>query len=212
MCIICVSKKGIRQPNKNELKTMFSRNPDGAGYMVARNGKVEIHKGFMSFDEFMKNINGENFTNDDVVIYHFRISTQGGVNREMCHPFPLSDNLETMKALDVNCAVGIAHNGIIPMTCTRNKEYSDTALFIAQYLNIFIRNERDLHNDAVMDVLNECIRSKMAILDRHGYVALCGDFIEEKSGLLFSNTTYKAYTPQQYSFKNTKYLYGMCDY
>lgn len=202
MCIICVSKKGIRQPNGHELQNMFSRNPDGAGYMVSRNGKVEIHKGFMNFNEFMRNVNNENFTDDDVVIYHFRISTQGGVNREMCHPFPLTTKLSLTKQLDITCPVGIAHNGIISMTTSRNAEYSDTALFVAQYLPIFVRNKKDMRNPNVMTALYECIRSKMALLDGDGYVATCGDFITEKSGLLFSNSTYRDYEYKQFSLKN----------
>ena len=31
----------------------------------------------------------------------------------MTHPFPLSNQREVMKALDVRCGIGIAHNGII---------------------------------------------------------------------------------------------------
>ena len=38
MCIICVSKKGIQQPDRATLAQMFNANPDGAGYMTARNG------------------------------------------------------------------------------------------------------------------------------------------------------------------------------
>ena len=53
MCVICASPKGVRQPNRSEIKAMFLRNPDGAGYMVARDGKVTIHKGFMNLDEFL---------------------------------------------------------------------------------------------------------------------------------------------------------------
>ena len=47
MCIICVSKSGVRQPDENTIRTMFRHNPHGAGYMVARDGRVIIHKGFM---------------------------------------------------------------------------------------------------------------------------------------------------------------------
>ena len=42
MCIICVSKPGVRQPDENTIRTMFYRNPHGAGYMFARDGRVEI--------------------------------------------------------------------------------------------------------------------------------------------------------------------------
>ena len=42
MCIICVSPKRVRQPNVTTIRRMFQNNPDGAGYMVARDGKVII--------------------------------------------------------------------------------------------------------------------------------------------------------------------------
>ena len=35
MCIICVSKSGVRQPSDITLRAMFRRNPHGAGYMYA---------------------------------------------------------------------------------------------------------------------------------------------------------------------------------
>ena len=53
MCVICASPKGTRQPSLSEIKRMFYRNPHGAGYMAARDGKVIIHKGFMDFDSFL---------------------------------------------------------------------------------------------------------------------------------------------------------------
>ena len=102
MCVICASPKGVRQPNRSEIKAMFLRNPDGAGYMVARDGKVTIHKGFMNLDEFLNALKAEHFTAKDSVVYHFRISTQAGINPSMTHPFPLSNQREVMKALDVH--------------------------------------------------------------------------------------------------------------
>ena len=53
MCVICASPRGVRQPTRSEIKAMFMRNPDGAGYMAARGGIVTIHKGFMSLDELL---------------------------------------------------------------------------------------------------------------------------------------------------------------
>ena len=89
MCIICVSKSGVRQPSDITLRAMFRRNPHGAGYMYARDGKVTIHKGFMNIEDFLAAVHTERFTPQDSVVYHFRISTQAGVNAAMTHPFPL---------------------------------------------------------------------------------------------------------------------------
>ena len=42
MCVICVSNKGVAQPTNEQIIQMFNKNPDGAGYMYARNGLVYI--------------------------------------------------------------------------------------------------------------------------------------------------------------------------
>ena len=193
MCVICVSKAGVKQPAKDTLKAMFSANPDGAGYMVARNGSVEIHKGFMTFPEFWENVSLEHFTKADPVVYHCRISTQAGVNREMCHPFAFTSDIVKTKALDVICKLGIAHNGIIQLTSDRkDKEYSDTAHFVAEYLPHIIHNPKDLKDPIVLKIIEELILSKMALLDGSGYIATVGKWTEDASGLMFSNTTFRA--------------------
>ena len=187
MCIICVSKSGVQQPTDSTIRAMFRRNPHGAGYMYARNGKVTIHKGFMSIEDFLSAVHAERFTPQDSVVYHFRISTQAGVNAPMTHPFPLSNQREVMKALDVHCGVGIAHNGIIRLTSDPNeKEYSDTAIFIADYLSQIIGSPSDLHDPDVLETIRCLIGSKMAILDGSGYIATVGQFFNER-GLLYSN-------------------------
>ena len=187
MCVICASPKGTRQPSISEIKAMFMRNPDGAGYMVARDGTVSIHKGFMDLTEFLNAVKAEHFTAKDSVVYHFRISTQAGINPSMTHPFPLSNQREVMKALDVHCGCGIAHNGIIRLTSDPNeKEYSDTAIFIADYLSQIIARPSDLRDPEVLDVIRCLIGSKMAILDASGYIATVGEFFNDH-GLLFSN-------------------------
>lgn len=208
MCIIAVSKKGVRQPNTEELKTMFQRNPDGAGYMfLNKNGDVEIHKGFMTWEDFEQAMKVQKFTKDDVVIYHFRIATQGGINREMCHPFPLTDKLEQTTFLDCVGPCGVAHNGIIPITTDRrNKNYSDTALFIVRYLSQMITGPGTLTDRAVLDEVERLARSKFAILDKYGNIATIGDFIED-DGILYSNATYRKITYRNVNFFGREYCF-----
>lgn len=187
MCVICASPAGTRQPSVSEIRRMFRRNPDGAGYMFARDGRVSIHKGFMNITDFLAALKSEGFTAKDSVVYHFRISRQAGVNPAMTHPFPLSNQLEVMKALDVVCGCGVAHNGIIRLTSNPNeKEYSDTALFIAEYLSRYIQNPEDIKCPALLNAIGTLIQSKMAILDGSGYIATVGEFCNER-GLLYSN-------------------------
>ena len=190
MCIICVSPRKVRQPSLATIRTMFQRNPHGAGYMVARDGVVRISKGYMDVDSFIAAIRAERFTAKDAVVYHFRISTQAGVNPEMTHPFPLSNRLAHMKALDVDCECGVAHNGIIRLTSDPdNKEYSDTALFITKFLSRIVRRPEDLKDENVLALIHSLAGSKLAIMDASGYIATVGHFINER-GLLFSNDSY----------------------
>ena len=190
MCIICVSPRKVRQPSLATIRTMFQRNPHGAGYMVARDGAVHISKGYMNADSFIDAIRAERFTAKDAVVYHFRISTQAGVNPEMTHPFPLSNRLAHMKALDVDCECGVAHNGIIRLTSDPdNKEYSDTALFITKFLSRIVRRPEDLKDENVLALVHSLAGSKLAIMDASGYIATVGHFINER-GLLFSNDSY----------------------
>lgn len=191
MCIICVSKSGIQQPTDATIRTMFRRNPHGAGYMYARDGKVTIHKGFMNIDDFLAAVHAEHFTAEDSVVYHFRISTQAGVNPAMTHPFPLSNQPRMMRALDLTCRCGIAHNGIIRLTSDPdNKVYSDTAVFITDHLSQIIHRKADLRNSDTLEYIWELAQSKFAIMDGSGYVATIGHFINDR-GLLFSNDSYR---------------------
>ena len=191
MCIICVSPARTHQPSISQIKTMFLNNPHGAGYMFAREGRVHIHKGFMDIDSFLSAVKAEHFTAKDSVVYHFRISTQAGVNPEMTHPFPLSNRLPIMKALDVECPCGVAHNGIIRLTSdTSQREYSDTALFITRYMAQMVHGLDDLKDAQLLNRIERLAGSKLAIMDGSGYITTIGHFINER-GLLFSNDSYQ---------------------
>lgn len=194
MCIIAVSKKGIRQPSLDQLRTMFDNNPHGAGFMYARDGVVSIHKGFMDWNDFRRAVNTLHFGKDDPVVYHFRISTQAGIQPTMTHPFPLTARLEMCEKLDLRCNIGIAHNGIIRMTSdAKETRFSDTALFITEYMTKLIRNPEDITDPAVGDMIAGLTNSKWAIMNgATGDITTIGHF-EKCNGLLFSNTTYKPY-------------------
>lgn len=190
MCIICASPIGAKQPTEDTIRTMFARNPHGAGFMYTRNGKVHISKGYMDIEDFLFAVASMDFTERDAVVYHFRISTQAGVNPAMTHPFPLSNRRAHMKALDVICQCGVAHNGIIKLTSDPNQtEYSDTAIFITDYLAKMVRNPRDLHSREVMREVWNLAQSKFAIMDATGFIATVGHFIIE-DGIRYSNYSY----------------------
>ena len=193
MCIICVSEKGIKQPTMELIETMFATNPDGAGYMVAEDGRVRISKGYMTIKDLKNALNQEHFKKDDVVVYHFRISTQAGVQPAMTQPFPYTNNIKNTRALDCIADLGIAHNGIIrQLSNPDDKTYSDTAHFTAEFLPEFIGRPEDLTEEFLV-ALARVTNSRFAFLDGTGTVYYSGQFIEDYNGLKFSNTSYTGY-------------------
>lgn len=188
MCIICVSPKGAPQPDTETLITMYINNPDGAGYMVARNNKVEIHKAFTNLNEFINAVESENFTDEDAVVYHFRISTQAH-NPNMTHPFPITANNKYLKAWDLTAEMGVAHNGIIQLTSNGNTEYSDTALYIRNYISKYISKPQDITTNVLNRIEKEA-GGRLAFLDKYGNVYMTGSWTYEH-GIFYSNGSYR---------------------
>jgi len=190
MCVICVSKKGIQQPDLDILKTMFRHNPHGAGYMFARDGKVHIRKGFMKEQDFLKAVKAEKFTDDDTVVYHCRISTGAGIEPRFCHPYPLASDQEDMMALNCESNIGIAHNGVIHQPACEPNKYTDTQNFIANYLSWILDDEKAIHDKGNRKLISELtIGSRLAILDGNGVIALTGKWLEYED-LLYSNESF----------------------
>ena len=80
MCIIAIKDKGIKLPNEKTLETMFWNNSDGAGFMYAKDGKVVIRKGFMTFRAFKSALDGIDDVDNLPLVMHFRIATSGNVD------------------------------------------------------------------------------------------------------------------------------------
>lgn len=194
MCIICVKPADVKFPTYQTIQTMFFRNPDGAGYMYNDNGKVVIHKGFMTFDEFDTNIFLQKTMNDlekKTVIMHFRIGTHGGNTEGNTHPFPLSDSFKVMKKVDQTTKLGIVHNGIIRINPSRS-DVSDTMEFIKSGLHPMSQVEPDWYlNEKILRMIERYINgSRMAFLDGNGNWTTCGNWIEGDDGCLYSNRSY----------------------
>lgn len=196
MCIIVYKPQTQPMPNKSILETCFEQNPDGAGYMYAFEGKVQIRKGFMTFDKFYKALSKSIALTGEGVPYvlHFRISTQGGNRKDCTHPYPLSSNMANLRLLQASTNIGIAHNGIISLTSNSfNKTitYNDTMLFITDYLSLIIENENYYKNGRIIELISRLCESKLAILDRNGHCELIGkDWIKD-NGIYYSNNTYE---------------------
>lgn len=209
MCIAVYKPMGTDFPVKRVLKRCFYKNPDGAGFMVADGSKVEIHKGYMGFRSFWKALREARalYGDDKAYVMHFRISTQGGVRQDGCHPFPLSRFMYDLRELDTTADIGVAHNGIINLcadwsstyssyytksySARKQIDYSDTMEFITEYLSLIIK-DRDYYKDKdTLDLIEKLCGSRLAILDGAGHCELIGSGWEECDGVWYSNGSYK---------------------
>lgn len=214
MCVIVYKPIGKKLPSANTLKKCFEHNSDGAGYMLPINDKVVIHKGLMKFDDFKKDIeklfrdnNIKDVTNIPIVL-HFRISTQGGRQAGLCHPYPICREYEEMRKLENTTDMALCHNGIISRCSTseyygghwdsktrswtrgtkQKLDYNDTMTFIKDYASLIIDNDMYFaQNDNKCELLERlCEYSKLAIMNSNGFVKLIGQFFE-KNGIYYSN-------------------------
>lgn len=188
MCVICVKEKGVRMPTESEIIDMWERNPHGAGFMFARGGSLHVSKGYMTMPALLDALQAAGIQEGEPLVLHFRISTQGGINPEMCHPFPVSRKLADMTALECSPDVAIAHNGIIERCSKPNSMYSDTALFVTRYVSELMRTPADVGKAALLESIAALApNNRFAIMNAKGKIATVGRF-ERIDGLLYSNT------------------------
>ena len=199
MCIIVAKPAGVARPTEDVLKTCWNNNSDGAGFMYRdpRTGKVIIKKGYMHYKEFIKAIEDSNLTDEDAIVYHFRITSSGGTSPENTHPFPISRNMDDLKLLKLSCGVGMAHNGVLG---SGKGTHSDTQLYITEVLSEPTVLKGILSGNKVITKLVEAdiTGSKFAILDKSSLLLLGSGWIKgsetDEPSLYYSNSSYKART------------------
>jgi len=209
MCVIAAKPIGVDLPSDELFQNMWHRNPDGAGFMYADNGKVIIEKGFMKYEDFEKRLNEVKASVDlknTGAVFHFRISTHGGVKPENTHPFPLTDNIPVMQKLRMTTSVGIAHNGVISIK-TRTKDISDTMEYIASVVAPLSKMRKNFYADKdAMQIIEKTADSKLAFLTGDGSIYLTSGF-EQDNGIMYSNTSYKGWS-MYYGTGGKSYVYG----
>ena len=192
MCIIAAKPAGVSMPDRETIRTMWNGNRDGAGLMYLDKGQVRIEKGFMAYkdlanhlDELERRLDLKSIP----VVMHLRITTHGGTKPENTHPFPITDSVGALKKLTITTDVGVAHNGIIPIT--PRKGISDTMEYIATQLAPLKRAMPKFYeNKHALTLVENAIHSRMAFLSRDGKLTTVGTFIED-NGMLYSNTSYQ---------------------
>ena len=194
MCIIAAKAAGVAMPDRQTIRNMWDHNPDGAGIMYVENGMVRVEKGFMKYKSFAKKLDQLEKRLDMTktpVVMHFRMTTHGGTKPENCHPFPITDSIGALRKTQSTTDVGVAHNGIIPIT--PRKDISDTMEYIASQLAPLKRAlPRFYENKNAMLLIKNAIDSKMAFLNKEGKIYTVGNFVEDE-GILYSNYSYEDY-------------------
>lgn len=194
MCVIAIKPKDTALPSDEIIKQMWDRNKDGAGFMYVKDKKVVISKGYMNYDDLKKALTDLS-TEVDIfttpVVLHFRITTHGGTSAENTHPFPVSDKEEHLKALDVICQIGMAHNGIIS-SVPKEDTLSDTQIYIRDIITPLVRiSSTNTFLEKYKTLIDSTSgASRLVFLDNDGNLVTFGNFTEE-NGIKYSNTTFK---------------------
>ena len=188
MCI-AIMKSENKKINKATLQRCYNANPDGAGFMYAKDKKLTVKKGYFTFKDFYKEYKPHE---DKQVLLHFRIKTHGPIDKNNCHPFL------------VNSGLGFIHNGII--SGYGNNKKSDTIEFNESILQKIVakHGNNSLFDDPMVELIENVIGySKLVFLDRHGnYKIMNEDKGEWKNGIWYSNSSYKKPEPIQYMIPN----------
>lgn len=196
MCIAIYKLRGNELPTKERLQNCFRANPDGCGFSYAYKGTVYTYKGYFKFDEFYEKLmecDGKYNLQYCGVLLHFRIATHAGINAENCHPFPLSSKESKLKATFTKSKYSVIHNGICSCTATVNKKetLSDTALYIRDFLSKIATFDNWFDNPHTMELVEQMIESKMAILNNDGKIIFTSGFHKADDGNYYSNYSYK---------------------
>ena len=148
MCIICDKPIGVEMPSDDEIKYMFSHNPNGAGFAIQgwfehkvfdkkkkkeitrRTFEVHYHKGFMNVDDLIEALGPKDKLKKYRVVIHCRITTSGKSDQPTTHPFPLSTNYGELRKTEGDGPV-LFHNGVFQgLGGVIDKQSSDTQDFV----------------------------------------------------------------------------------
>ncbi|MBR3209167.1 MAG: hypothetical protein IKO78_00145 [Bacilli bacterium] len=207
-------EKGVALPTKATLRTCFERNKDGAGLMYVKDNKVIIEKGLMTFEDFWHKIKElkhkfNSDLTDKAIVMHFRIGTHGENDGATTHPFAISKNSEDLRATYIETDIAMAHNGII-YDYNYDKVLSDTQSFVKDYVSVFKELNKDFYkNERVMKLItNEANinHNKLCFLDKDENIYYYGNKVVN-NGVIYSNNTYEAYKPSNYTYSSYMWDY-----
>jgi predicted glutamine amidotransferase len=195
MCICIYKLCGNDLPTKEILKRCYQANRDGAGFSYSYKGTVYTYKGFFKFEKFYNKLlecYKKYNLKEQGMLLHFRIATHGLVDASNCHPFALTDEEDKLKATFTKSKFSVIHNGVVSITTTNSKQetFSDTALFVRDYLSKIATFNGWFDNPNTMELVEQMIESKMAILNGNGDIISTYGFHKADDGNYYSNYGY----------------------
>lgn len=182
MCIIIYNKQD--KLKSSVIKEASKSNPDGAGIMYSLNNKLNVFKNRKNgkvIDEYYRI---RKLYPNILIVLHFRIATDGGINDKNCHPYLVNDKTALM------------HNGILTNYCNRNTAMSDTRLFIKDVLMHF--DNSVLWTDPMISLIRQAVGygNKLVLLRNDGTSVILNEHLghwDKDKENWFSNSSYKEY-------------------
>lgn len=200
MCLISVAPKGTDKYSKKFIDGLIcgaKSNTDGMGYTFkkASNKKVYISKGWKDVNSLIDALKKHGLTINDELIVHQRVGNKGSKGVDMCHPFVLSNEKETILLNDQYVDYPtMVHNGTFNTYSKYNSIYSDTFFFIEEFMH---RPEliQLMQNDLAFfkntfDIKLSTNRLAFLFPKSNHKLIMIGEFKEDE-GFFFSNETYK---------------------
>jgi len=198
MCIVLYKPQETPVLKKKVYKRCFTKNSDGAGFAWwdEEDQTWQVQKGFMKFKHFWNAFNKHQFTENHIVITHFRIGTSGNRKGPDCtHPFPVTKDYDEMRMTEYSCPNIVFHNGVVGFG---HDDKSDTMIAIKDYVNPLFPH---MEEEGISEILGEVLEDGKCrwLITEGDDIFLYGKWLEdEKYGkTMFSNDGYKepkAYT------------------
>lgn len=187
MCVIAYKSRSAHLSD-GVVRQMFERNPDGAGFMYPKDGKVFFEKGFFNADALLRRFHAC-VSEGMPAIVHCRITTHGETCPGLCHPFPVVRKHAKEFKQTGSAFLCMAHNGIIPERAwwwfaDPNGKDSDTSAYVRK---LWLNGLRGLPSERqAEEIAAETGGSRLAFMDGSGDVRLLGNW-EKVGGIWYSN-------------------------
>ena len=202
MCVIAYKPANETLPD-DIVKTMFKNNPDGAGFMFAYEGKLYIHKGYMTVDALLNDLH--KVPTSLAIVVHTRIGTSGSKCAGNTHPYPVTDipALTKKTSLVIHDGYAFVHNGVLS-NMRIDGDYNDSQAFAVKFLaplsKLAQSENLGLQSDICRGIIEPALgyNNRIVIMDTQGRVTLYGNGWVSDNGVYYSNTTYKPYTVPRY--------------